>query len=172
MMMEVKEAILKRKSIRGYKPVPVPEDKLDAVLEAARMAPSGANRQPWKFIVVRDPEKVKALGAASGGQAHVTNAPVIIAAVATDPGNMMICEVPGAPVDLSIAVDHMMLAAVDEGLGTCWIGAFKQAPAKEILAVPAKCQIVALLTLGIPADEGRPKTRKTKEEVICYDTYK
>jgi len=170
--MEVKEAILKRKSIRGYKSTPVPEDKLNAVLEAARMAPSGANRQPWKFVVVRDKEKIKQLGAASGGQAHVGNCPVIIAAVATAPENMMMCEVPGAPVDLSIAVDHMMLAAVDEGLGTCWIGAFRQDKAREILNVPAKCKLIALLTLGYPDDAGRPKDRKAISEIVCYDTYK
>lgn len=170
--MEVKEAILKRKSIRAYKDTPIPEEKLTAVLEAARMAPSGANRQPWKFVVVTDAEKRKKLSVASGGQSQVAGAPVVIAAVATAPENMMACEVQGAPVDLSIAVDHMMLAAVDEGLGTCWIGAFQQKPAKEILNVPDSCQIIALLPLGFPDDEGRPKDRKPMSEVVCYETYK
>lgn len=170
--MELKEAIRQRNSIRGYENRQVPEDKLNAVLEAARLAPSGANRQPWKFVVVRDVEKRKTLAAASGGQAHVAGAPVIIAAVATMPENMMMCEVPGYPVDLAIAVDHMTLAAVDEGLGTCWIGAFKQDAAARVLQVPASCKIVALLTLGYPADKGRPKERKSMDEIVCYDTYK
>ncbi len=170
--MDVKEAMLKRKSIRGYKSTPVPEDKLNAVLEAARLAPSGGNRQSWKFVVVRDSEKIRQLGAASGGQAHVTNCPVIIAAVTTAPGNMMLCEIPGAPVDLSIAVTQMMLAAVDEGLGTCWIGAFRQADACQILNVPEKCKIIALLTLGYPDETGRPKDRKALNEIVCYDTYR
>ena len=170
--MEVKDAIQNRKSIRGYKETPVPEDKLNSVLEAARMAPSGANRQSWKFVVVTDSEKREKLSVASGGQAQVKQAPIVIAAVATAPDNMMMCEVPGAPVDLSIAVDHMMLAAFDEGLGTCWIGAFKQDMAKEILCVPDSCQIIALLTLGFPDDPGRPKDRKSMHEVICYETYK
>ncbi len=170
--MELKEAILQRKSIRSYEDKAVPEDKLNAVLEAARMAPSGANRQPWKFVVVRDSEKRKQLSAASGGQGHVAEAPVVIAAVGTMPENIMVCEVPGYPVDLSIAVDHMTLAAVDEGLGTCWIGAFKQDMARDVLGVPESCKIVALLTLGYPKDAGRPKDRKSIDEIVCYDTYK
>ncbi|MBN2239780.1 MAG: nitroreductase family protein [Dehalococcoidales bacterium] len=169
--MEVKEAILKRKSIRAYKDTPVPEDKLKTVLEAARMAPSGANRQPWKFVVVRDAEKRKKLGEAAGGQTQVAQAPVVIAAVATAPVNIMVCEIPGAPVDLSIAVDHMMLAAVDEGLGTCWIGAFKQDMARNVTGVPDACKIIALLTLGYPDEEGRPKDRKEMNEIVCYETY-
>jgi nitroreductase len=170
--MELKDAILQRKSIRSYENRPVPEDKLNIVLEAARMAPSGANRQPWKFVVVRDSEKRKQLSAASGGQGHVAEAPVVIAAVGTMPENMMVCDVPGYPVDLSIAVDHMTLAAVDEGLGTCWIGAFNQDKARDTLGVPKNCKIVALLTLGFPRDQGRPKERKPLEEIVCYDTYK
>jgi nitroreductase len=170
--MELKEAILQRKSIRGYEKTPVPEEKLNAVLEAARMAPSGANRQPWKFVVVRDGEKREQLSAASGGQRHVAEAPVVIAAVGTMPENMMLCDVPAYPVNLAIAIDHMTLAAVDEGLGTCWIGAFKQDVARKILEVPENCKIVALLTLGYPRDQGRPKDRKPLSEIVCYDTYK
>ena len=170
--MELKDVILQRKSIRGYEDKQVPEDKLNAVLEAARMAPSGANRQPWKFVVVRDTERRKHLSAASGGQGHVAEAPIVIAAVGTMPENMMACDVPGYPVDLSIAVDHMTLAAVDEGLGTCWIGAFNQDKARDTLGVPKNCKIVALLTLGFPRDQGRPKDRKTLGEIVCYDTYK
>lgn len=170
--MELKEAILRRKSIRGYENTPVPDDKLNAVLEAARMAPSGGNRQMWKFVVVRDSEKRKELSAAANGQPHVAEAPVVIAAVTTDPETIMICKVPGYPVDLAIAVDHMTLAAVDEGLGTCWIGAFSQEAARNILGVPDNLIVGALLTLGYPRDQGRPKTRKAIEEIICYETYK
>jgi len=170
--MELKDAILQRKSIRNYKDTPVPEDKLKSVLEAARMAPSGGNKQPWKFVVVRDSEKRNQLSEASGGQKHVGKAPVIIAAVTVNPESMMMCEVPGYPVDLAIAVDHMTLAAVDEGLGTCWIGAFSQDKAREIMGIPDDRKIVALLTLGYADDPGRPKTRKSLDEIVCYETYK
>jgi len=169
--MEVQEAIEKRKSIRGYQDKPIPEDKLLKVLEAARLAPSGGNRQQWKFVVVKDAEKRSQLSKAANEQAHVAEAPVVIAGVATVPENMMMCGVPGYPVDLAIAIDHMTLAAVDAGLGSCWIGAFSQDEARKVMGIPDNYLIVCLLTLGFPADEGRPKTRKSLDEIVCYDTY-
>jgi len=170
--MDVLEAIAKRKSIRAYKTIPIPEDKLNKVLEAARLAPSGANRQEMKFVVVKDQKTRAKLSEATGGQKHVAHAPVVIAAVSTDPEKMMICDVPGYPVDVAIAIDHMTLAAFDLGLGTCWIGAFNQETVKSILSIPDKCKVVQLLTLGIPDEEGRPKDRKPIEQIVCYDKYK
>ena len=169
--MEVFEAIRKRNSIRAYSDKPVPEEKLLAVLEAARLAPSGRNSQAWKFIVVRDVELRQALGRATGGQAHVYAAPVIIAAVATDPESLMPCGIIAYPVDLAIAIDHMTLAALELGLGTCWIGAFSQEKVKEILGVPEQYRVVSLLTLGYADEAGRPKVRKSLEEIVCYDKY-
>jgi nitroreductase len=170
--VELKEAIAKRKSIRDYEDKPVPEDKLLRVLEAARLAPSGGNRQPWKFVVVRKGNKRQQLCHAADGQVQVAKAPVVIAAVGTMPERIMKCEVPAYPVDLAIAVDHMTLAAVDEGLGTCWIGAFSQKEARDIMKIPDNYRIVALLTLGFPKEEGRPKVRKCIDEIVCYETYK
>jgi nitroreductase len=170
--MELKDAIKNRASIREYENKPVPEDKLFNVLEAARLAPSGANRQYWKFVVVRDSQKRQELAKASGGQPHVAQAPVVIAAVSTGPDGLMRCGVPGYAVDIAIAIDHMTLAAVDEGLGTCWIGAFSQEAAREILGIPAKYIIVSLLTLGFPKQPGRPKNRKSLAEIVCYDSFK
>lgn len=170
--MEVREAIEKRSSIRAYKDKPVPEEELLKVLEAARLAPSERNSQAWKFIVVRDEARRQALGYASGGQPHVHMAPVIIAAVAIEPEIFMPCNIPAYPVDLAIAIDHMTLAAVGLGLGTCWIGAFSQEKVKSILEVPQKYKVVSLLTLGYPSETGRPKMRKTLEEIVCYDKYK
>ena len=169
--MELKESIEKRNSIRAYEDTPVPEEELLKVLEAARLAPSGRNSQAWKFIVVRDDEQRQALGRATGGQPHVHMAPVIIAAVATAPEFIMACGIHAYPVDLAIAIDHMTLAAVDLGLGTCWIGAFSQDEVKSILKVPEKYKVVSLLTLGYPSETGRPKMRKTLEEIVCYDKY-
>jgi nitroreductase len=165
------EAIESRKSIRDYEERPVPEDKLRRVLEAARLAPSASNRQRWKFIVVRDEKRRQALSRAAGGQAHIAKAPVVIAAVSTMPEYVMRCEVPAYAVDLAIAVDHMTLAAVDQGLGTCWIGAFSQQEARSILSIPEEYKVVTLLPLGFPAQPGRPKTRKSMEEIICYETF-
>jgi nitroreductase len=169
--MEVREAIEKRNSIRSYQDKAVPEEKLRRVLEAARLAPSGRNCQDWKFIIVRDDVKRQELGRLSGGQYHVHTAPVIIAAVATDPEELMPCGIQASPVNLAIAIDHMTLAAMEEGLGTCWIGAFAQEEVKKALGVPRGMSIISLLTLGFPAEAGRPKSRKKLEDIICYDTY-
>jgi nitroreductase len=169
--MQFKEVIKNRKSIRDYEDTPIPEDKLLRVLEAARLAPSGSNRQAWKFIVVRDSKRRQKLAQAAEGQTFVGKAPVVIAAVSTMPDLVMICGVPACVVDLAIAVDHITLAAADEGLGTCWIGAFSQQTARDILKIPDKYQIVALLPLGYPKQTGRPKVRKSLNEIICYETF-
>ncbi len=170
--MNVMEAIKERRSVRAYKQKPVPEEKLQKILEAARLAPSAGNRQPWKFVVVREEEKRKKLAEAAANQSFVAEAPVVIAAVALNPDYVMRCEVPSYAVDLAIAVDHMTLAAVEEGLGTCWIGAFYQNQVKEILNIPEKYKVVALLPLGYPADNPRGKSRKSLDEIICYETFK
>jgi nitroreductase len=170
--MELKEVIEKRESIRDYEDKPIPQDKLLRVLEAARLAPSGSNRQPWKFVVVKDRQTRQKLAQAAEGQTFVGKAPVVIAAVATMPELVMICGVSEYPVDLAIAVDHLTLAAVDEGLGTCWIGAFSQEKVREILKIPKSCRTVALLPLGFPKQPGRPKVRKSLDEIVCYETFK
>ncbi len=170
--MELKEAIQKRQSIRGYEDKPVPEDKLLRVLEAARLAPSASNRQQWKFIVVRDRKRCQELARTAGGQTHLAKAPVIIAAVATMPEYVMRCGVPAYAIDLAIAVDHMTLTAVDEGLGTCWVGGFSQEEARGILKVPENYRIVILLPLGFPKQAERPKVRKSLDEIVCYETFK
>ncbi len=170
--METFEAIKIRRSVRSYKPEPVSEEKLNKVLEAARLAPSAHNAQDYKFIVVKDPEQKKKLAVAAAGRDFVGEAPLVIAAVSLEPKNVMSCGVPTYAVDLAIAIDHMTLAAVAEGLGTCWIGAFSQEKVKEILEIPKEYKVVALLPLGFPADNPRQKTRKDLKELVCYEKFK
>ncbi len=170
--MQVAEAIVQRNSIRDYKETAVPEDKLNRVLEAGRLAPTGANSQNIKFVVVRDKEARRRLMQASGNQRHVGQAPVIIAAVATAPERVMECGVPAYAVDAAIAVDHMTLAAVEEGLGTCWIGAFDQEMARDTLKVPGRYMVATLITLGYPAGPGNPKNRIPLAKRVCFDTFK
>lgn len=170
--MEVKDAIRERRSVRAYQSRAVPDDKLMNVLEAARLAPSAGNRQAWKFVVVKDAAKRKAIARAAASQYFVGEAPVVIAAVALQPDRIMSCGVPSYAVDLAIAVDHMTLVAVDEGLGTCWIGAFSQQEVRQILNIPEQYKVVALLPLGFPADSPGPKLRKSLEEIVSYDTFK
>ena len=168
--MELKEIVTKRRSVRAYEDRPVPEKSLRNILEAARLAPSARNDQSWKFVVVREDKRRQELARAADNQGFVAEAPVVIAAVATEPERIMGCGVPSYAVDLSIAVTHMILAAVDEGLGTCWLGAFSQQRVKEILKIPGKYRVVALLTLGFPMGEMKVKTRKSLEEIACYET--
>lgn len=169
--MNTHEVIKKRRSVRAYTSEEVPEEKLQRILEAARMAPSASNRQQYKFVVVREPEKRKQLAEAAAGQNFVGEAPVVLVAVSLNPERIMSCQVPAYAVDLAIAVDHITLAAVEEGLGTCWIGAFSQQEVKEILNIPTSYKVVALLPLGFPADSPGSKVRKSLEELICYETF-
>ena len=125
--MDVFDALARRRSIRKYVALPVPEDKLQKVLQAAQAAPSASNRQEYKFIVVRDQETRERLVHAASDQGFLAEAGVVIVACATDPSHRW------HAVDVAIAIDHMTLAAVAEGLGTCWIGAFEEGAVKSIL---------------------------------------
>jgi len=170
--MEFQDVIKKRYSVREYASRPVPDDKLARILEAARLAPTASNRQQLKLIVVKDANTRKELMEAAGNQAHVGQAPLVIAAVAVDPERMMPCDVPTYAVDLAIAIEHMVLAATNEGLGTCWIGAFSQEKARKALGVPDKYKVVTVLPLGYPAKDGAPRAKKSLEEIVCYESFK
>ncbi len=170
--MEVQQAIKTRRSVRAYKSIPVPEEKLKKVLEAARLAPSAHNEQERKFVVVKNVKKRKELAEAAFNQSFIAEAPVVIVAVATNPESVLTSGVPVYAVDLAIAVEHMALQAVEEGLGTCWIGAFNQDEVKKVLEIPEECKVVALMPLGFPADKPRPKSRKEMKEIVSYDSFK
>ena len=168
--MNVHEAIRTRSSVREFLPDFVPEESLGRVLEAARLAPSSSNRQEWRFIVVRDAERRRRLSLVANNQTWIADAPVIIAAVATDPSSVMTCGVPRYAVDVSIAVDHITLAAVEEGLGTCWIGAFSQEGARAVLGVEPDCMVVTLMPLGYPVSGTHAaKSRKPLEAIVRYE---
>jgi nitroreductase len=169
--VDVYQAIKQRFSARFYKPDPPPDEVIQRLLEATRMAPSSNNSQPWKFVVVRDPETRRKLAEISRNQQFVGQAPIIIAAVATKTDHVMTCGLSSFIVDLAIAVDHLTLAAAAEGLGTCWIGAFYQDPARELLGVPEDCRIVALLPVGYPSRGAGTKRRKQIEEIVCYERF-
>jgi len=163
--LDVFEAIRNRRSIRRYKAEPVPDEKVTRVLEAARLAPSASNRQEYKFIIVRDKETKEKLVPAAAGQGFLAEADTVIAGCAMNPERRWHAE------DVTIAIDHMTLAAYALGLGTCWIGAFEEEAVKSILGVPEDIRVVMLLTLGVPAEEGRLRPRKSVEELVCYDRW-
>ncbi len=170
--MNVHEAIRARHSVRAFRGTPVPEESLMRVLEAARLAPSSSNRQEWRFVVAREEDTRRKLAAAANNQIFIAEAPVVIAAVATEPDSVMTCGVTRYAVDLAIAIDHMTLAAVEEGLGTCWIGAFSQERVRQILGVGPDCMVVTVMPLGYPASSVVPsKSRKRLEDIVRYEMF-
>ena len=169
--MELYEAIKKRYSVRSYQDKPVEQERLDRIFEAVRQAPSASNGQPWRFILVRDAETRKKLVSVCKDQAFVAEAAVVIAGVGLMPDRRMACGVPSDPVDLGIAMEHIALAAVDEGLGTCWIGSFDQDQIHELLGIPAEATVVEVMTLGYPAGEPQYRARKALNEIVCYEKF-
>jgi len=169
--MNVSEAIRKRYSVRSYQNRPVEEDKLQRVLEAARLAPSANNKQEWRFVVVQDAQTRKKLSEIARGQRFVAEAPVVIAACAVTDNHVMTCGQLCYPIDVAISIDHLTLQAVEEGLGTCWIGAFFEDRAKELLGIPEAVRIVDLVTLGYPADEWRPKSRLPLDQIVMKEKW-
>ena len=150
--MNVSDAIRTRKSVRSYLPRQVEDEKLTAVLEAARLAPSASNRQEWRFVIVRDAETRRKIAEAANNQTFVGEAPAVIVACAETDGRIMMCGQPCYPIDVAIALDHIALAAVEHGLGTCWIGAFNEEKVKQILGIPEKIRVVELMPMGYATD--------------------
>ncbi len=166
--MDVMDAITGRRSIRKYTSAPVSRESLDRVLEAAQKAPSAANRQPWKLYVVEDKELKQKLAAAYN-QSWFYEAPVVL----------IMCTLPDkawkrsdgknyADIDAAIAFDHITLAAHAEGLGTCWIGAFKPDVISQALFLPADEQPLAMTPLGEPDQQPKPTSRKELMEIVEF----
>lgn len=168
--MNVEEAIQTRKSVRKYTDQPVEAEKLEKILNAARLAPSASNRQEWRFVLVRDREVKEKLVTVAGRQKFVGEAAVVIVACAEGIDHMMPCDQLSYPIDVAIALDHLSLAAVELGLGTCWIGDFNEPKAKELLGIPEDIRIVELMTLGYPANPSRVEKRRLPlEQIVKYE---
>lgn len=166
--MDLWEALKTRRSVRSYKTDPVPREKVERVLEAARIAPSAANRQPWHFFVVTDAGKRAALKEAYGKE-WCSSAPVVIVACARPKDAWKRSDgVNYAFVDVAIAFDHLILAACAEGLGTCWVGAFKPAELRRVMNLPADLEPVAMTPLGFPAEEPKPTARKEPGQIVTW----
>ena len=168
--MDVYQAIRTRKSVRAFSEQDVPEEVLSLLLGAARLAPSASNRQEWRFVVVRDPARRAELAQAANNQRFVGQAPVILACCAETDGHLMPCGQLSYPIDVAIAIDHITLCAVAEGLGTCWIGAFDEGRVRAILGIPSHIRVVGLLPIGYPVDPAPvPKRRLALEEIVRYE---
>ncbi len=141
----------------------MPDDVLRSVLEAGRQAPSARNLQPYCFIVVRDPELKKKL-IFSEWNKFIEEAPIVIVGCGDSRAKW-------AVVDVAIALQNMVIAAEALGLGTCWIGHFIEDEVKRILRIPDYMRVVAMITLGYPAERPGPRPKKSLEELVRYDTY-
>lgn len=199
--METSEAIVNRRSIRKFKSDSVPDKQVTALIEAARLAPSGCNAQPWRFKIVKDLKTRRKLAEAAHKQSFIAQAPVVIVCCADVSGyiegsssgiqdlgkigavedrivniicanlnetrKMDINEIgPRIAVNVAIAVEHMVLRALDFNLGTCWIRALEEDKVKEIFNWDENIYVVALLPLGYPAEEPAPRNRLEIEDLL------
>lgn len=181
--METLEAIRTRRSVRKFLDRPVEPEKLQAVLEAARMAPSWANMQCWRFVVVRDPRARARIGElsfvegyfaplgykANPAQKALAQAPVVIVACADPARSGELRDARYYMTDLGIAAQNLMLAAHDVGLGTVFVGVFDESALAELLGIPAGIRIVGLFPLGYPQDAGKAgPPRKALDEIVFH----
>ncbi len=170
--MDLLEVFKKRRSIRKYKAAPIEKEKLFRVLEAGRLAPSAANKQPWYFIVVDNEEVKKKLFNAYPSEWFI-KAPAIIVACA-DP-SLAWKRKDGEEywkVDLAIAIEHIVLQAYSEGLGTCWVCAFNESEAKKALNIPEGIRVVAMIPIGYPDEEkGEVTNRKQLKEIVFMNSW-
>ena len=176
--MEVLEAIKTRRSVRSYASRPIPSDVFERIRQALRYAPSACNLQPWRFIFVTDVGRRSELAQAASGQLWMADAPVTVVgcALPRDAYDGMGGCGNSAEIDVAIALDHLTLAAVAEGLGTCWIGSFNKKQVEQLLQVPPQVKVVAMTPLGYPktpdliapVDESE---RKPPSEIFATDRY-
>lgn len=167
--MDFWSVIEQRHSIRAFQSSPVGDDAIERLLGAAMRAPSAGNRQPWHFVIVRNPQVRAALEQAAYGRSFVGEAPVVIVVCAEpersaarygERGRRLYCL-----QDTAAAVENILLAATALGLGACWVGAFDEAAAARAVAPPAHLRPVALVPLGVPAESPEAAPRRTLDEV-------
>jgi len=161
------DVILNRRSIRRYEKRDISEDVLQQILEAGRQAPSAANRQPFRFVVVKDHDILKNL-CDNLINRFVKYAPVAIVGCA-DIKSLLTGK--WAVVDTAIAMQNMVIAAWTLGIGSCWIGACNEEKVKELLKIPDKWKFVALVTLGYPAEQPKPRKKKPFEKMFSFNSF-
>lgn len=173
--MDFETVIKTRRSVRLYSSKDLSQETIAKVLDAARVAPSGNNLQPWKFIVVRDTGKKEKIAQACYGQNFVSRAPVVIVACGIPyPNRYEPRKELSYLVDVVIAIDHLILACRNEGLGACWVGAFHAEPIKETLGIPEHIEVVMVIPVGYPGGQDSFKGvygRKTLKEIVDYEKW-
>ena len=169
--MTVLETIRKRYSCRAYQEKCIEPEKLDSILEAARLAPSARNFQDWRFVVVTDSETKRRIAETTSGPEVFAKAGAIIAACSNS-DYVMRCGQAIGPIDVSIALEHICLQATDLGLGTCWIGSFDPEKVRSTLGIPADIEIIELMAVGYPADSKPEAKREPMEKIMSFEKWK
>jgi nitroreductase len=168
--MDVFEAIRGRRSIREFKPDPIDEKDLTKILNAGRLSPSAGNCQPWEFVVVRDQKIKQKLVRAALGQSFIAEAPVVVVVCANIPRSSARYGRRGAELyciqDTAAAIQNMHLAAYALGYGTCWVGAFNEDAAAEIIETPPHVRPVALIPIGKPGEKPAPTPRIPLSKIV------
>ncbi|MBN1147334.1 MAG: nitroreductase family protein [Anaerolineales bacterium] len=168
--MEYTELIARRYSVRAYKPDPVEDEKLHKLLEAARLAPTAANRQPFQLIVIHTAGRQEELRRIYRRE-WFTQAPLILCAVGVPSQGWVRSDDKRRYLDVDVAIimDHLILEATNQGLGTCWIAAFNARAARELLQLPDEVEPLIFTPLGYPADQPPAKERKPLAELVRYE---
>ncbi|GAG68979.1 unnamed protein product [marine sediment metagenome] len=181
--MKFLDLVKARQSVRGYLSKEVEREKIERCLEAARLAPSASNSQPWNFIVVDDPKLKEAVAKKTFSQLISFNrfslqAPVLIILISERTGFLnkvaeAIKDKQFSLIDIGIAAEHFCLQATEEGLGTCILGWFNEKGVKKLLNIPPQKRVELIITLGYPeSDKIRPKKRKEMDQIRSYNSYR
>jgi nitroreductase len=179
--MQLDEIIRKRYSVRAFDERPVARDDLEAMAEAARLAPSACNSQTWRFVTVTDRDRIQTL-CDTATRSLIPNkfmrdAPVIIAGcsqldIISNRIGTAVTGIEYYRIDLGIAMEHMVLKATELGLGTCWIGWFNEKRVKKLLQIPRTVRISALLAVGYPVEDEIPTPiRKERDEILFWEKW-
>jgi len=173
--MDVLEAIKGRRSIRAFKNQDVPAETVEELIDAARWAPSAGNIQPWEFIIVRKPRIKRRLVEAALGQMFIEEAPVVIVVCANEERSSQGYGVRGETLyclqDTAAAIQNIHLTAYSLGLGTCWVGAFREEETRKILKIPHGVRPVAIIPVGYPAESPSPRRRRPISQMVHYETF-
>ena len=168
--MNVADAIRKRYSCRAYHERAIEQEKLDSIIEAARLAPSAKNLQDWRFVIVTKKETRRMMVEAANNQKFLEQAPAIIVACSNS-DHVMRCGQQIAPIDVAIALEHIALQATELGLATCWIGSFFPEKVRKILGIPSNINIIELMALGYPADQQTEPKREPAKNIACREKW-
>lgn len=169
--MNTIDALMKRRSCRAYKPGAIPDEHLRLILEAGRYAPSAGNTQPWRFVITRQPELKRQIAAACSEQHWMANADIILTGMGVPKESRKHGDWQWYSVDVSIAMQNMILAATALGYGTCWIGSFDQQLVKQLLNIPPAMHVIALTPIGISDDVHEAPPRKSWDVLFSEETY-